>query len=66
MAEPDHQMHQLFESVRDSISGVCEFCAGAFHVKDKVESSDIPLLDEYDGHPSLRNLVTEGYAVLIF
>ncbi len=66
MAQPNHRMHQLFESVRGNITGACEFCAGAFEVKEQVEAGNVPLLDEHEGHPSLRNLVAEGYEVITF
>jgi hypothetical protein len=34
LADPDHKLHKMFESVKDHIAGACEFCAGAFEVKD--------------------------------
>lgn len=56
----------LFESVKDKITGVCGYCAGAFKVKDDAASNNINLIDEYDGHPSFKKLVDDGYTVLTF
>ncbi len=66
LVDPEHRAHALFKTVRDTVAGACRFCAAAFGVKDRLESAGIPLLDEYDQHPSLRRLVVEGYQVLTF
>jgi len=66
LAKPEHPSHRLYESVKDQISGVCAFCAGAFGATEAVKSEGITLLDEYKRHPSLRKLIVDGYQVLIF
>jgi hypothetical protein len=35
-------------------------------VKDAIERTDVELLDEFDGHPSIRKLISNGYQVLTF
>ena len=66
LEKEDHKLNKLYISLKDRITGVCKFCADAFGVKSQVEKAGISLLDEYKSHPSLRNLVTEGYSVLVF
>jgi len=66
LARPEHKAHALFEAVRDRVEGVCAHCARAFGVEAEVKSSQIPLLSEFEGHPSLRTLVVEGFAILMF
>lgn len=66
VARPDHQAHKLYTDVRDVISGACSYCAAAFGVKEKLLEFDIPLLDEYAQHPSLRSLIVDGYQVVTF
>ena len=56
----------LFESVKDKITGVCGYCAGAFGVKDDAAICKIELIDEYQGHPSFKKLVDGGYTILTF
>ncbi len=34
--------------------------------KDQVQASGIALLEEYEQHPSIRKLVSEGYEVVTF
>ena len=66
LAKPDHRVHPLYRAVGDKVAGVCAFCAGAFGVKEAVVAQGAPLADEYDGHPSLLKLVTDGYQVITF
>jgi len=66
LADEDHDAHPLYHAVEDQITGACKFCSRAFGVRKEMEDLDIPLLDEYDEHPSLRTLVADGYEVLTF
>lgn len=66
LSKPDHKIHGLYEFVKDRISGACEFCAGAFGVKDKVVACGVKLAGDFEGHPSFRKLVSEGYQVIMF
>jgi hypothetical protein len=66
LENPEHRRHELWMSVRSVVAGACSFCSFAFGVKDEVEASGIPLLDEYDHHPSVRGWVAKGYQVLTF
>ncbi len=66
LADKDHQMNPLFDAVRDKVDGACFFCSGAFGVKNEVEKSGIPFLQDYDGHPSLKAYLDKGYQVITF
>ncbi len=44
---------------------ICDYCSGAFHVKDKLQAADIPLSGQYMNHPSIATLVKEGYQVWV-
>ena len=66
LSNPDHKLHDAFESVKDTVAGACDYCAGAFGVKEKLKKTDVPLLAEYAGHPSLQRLVSQGYQVITF
>jgi hypothetical protein len=50
----------------NEVAGACSYCASSFGVKEEVEKSNVPLLEEYAGHPSLQKLVSEGYQVITF
>lgn len=48
------------------MAGACEFCANAFEVKEDVQDADISFLSEYEGHPSLRSRIADGFQVITF
>jgi hypothetical protein len=66
LSHPDHKVHALYKSVQDKISGVCSFCATAFGVHEEISACGSPLVADYDGHPSFRKLVSEGYQIITF
>ncbi|VVB84407.1 DsrE/DsrF-like family protein [uncultured archaeon] len=66
LSKPDHIFHELFDSLKGRSTGVCGFCAGAFGIKESAMESHIPLREEYEGHPSFRELIAEGYQIITF
>ena len=65
LEDQSHDFHGLYAEVRDTVN-VCDFCADAFGVSDAVDDSEVPRIDEYDGHPSVRSFVEDGYEVVTF
>jgi hypothetical protein len=66
LSQDDHKYHGLFEGLRDVVGGACAYCANAYGVKDRVEQAGVQSIDDYEGHPSVRKLISDGYAVLTF
>lgn len=66
VATGEGSMPKMFASVKDVVTGACAFCAAAFGVKEAIQESGIQLLSEYEGHPSLRKLISDGYEVVTF
>lgn len=66
LSRPEHKAHKLFAAVKDKVSGVCAYCAGAFGVKEKVQAAGVPFVSEYEGHPSFKKLLDAGYQVITF
>ncbi len=66
LSDPEHQYHQLLADTQDLVEGACAYCSSAFGVREQVEQSPVPLLEEYEGHPSLRRLISDGYEVVTF
>ncbi len=56
LSKPDHKLNGLFEAVKDRVAGACGFCAQAFEAQEKIPLCGIPLLEEFDRHPSFRSL----------
>ena len=44
---------------------VCDYCSGAFGVKQEIEACALPLAAEYQGHPSLVKWIEEGYTPVV-
>ena len=65
LAADDHDLNPLYESLSEHVS-VCEYCSGAFGVENEVAESDATAVSEFEGHPSVRDLVTDGYDVVTF
>lgn len=66
LSREDHNAHPVYEQVKDQLTGACDFCAKAFGVKKELVDLGVPLLDEYEKHPSLRRLAADGYEVITF
>lgn len=66
LADPDSERHRLYQQVEDKVSGVCRFCARAFGVYEKAEALNLPMLDEFQQHPSLHSRVANGYQIITF
>lgn len=66
LEKEDHKAHPLYKATKPVIDGACKFCAKAFGVINEVRKTDVPLLDDYDDHPSLRGYVKDGYQLVTF
>jgi len=67
MINPEHKLAPLYQSLKKAglITGVCDFCIGAFAGdRDKVSQEQLALIDEYNGHPSIAKLISEGYQII--
>lgn len=65
LADEQHKYHRLYEDVKDT-AGACVYCARAYGVKEAVEAAGVEMLDEYKGHPSIRQLIVDGFEVVSF
>ena len=66
LADPGHRLHGLFAAVRDRVLGACAHCARAFGAFERLERLGLPLVAEFEGHPSLARFLKAGYRVLSF
>ncbi len=44
---------------------VCDYCATAFQVKDKLKDKNAPLTSGYQGHPSIAKWADQGYQIVV-
>ena len=66
LSKEDHMLNPLYKAVKDRVKGACSFCADAFGAKEEIKRSEVPLLSEYEGHPSFKHLISEGYKIITF
>lgn len=57
----------LFAELKDGgvAYEICDYCSGAFGVKEQLQSNGAPLAAQYMDHPSVASLVEEGYRIWI-
>lgn len=44
---------------------VCDYCSGAFKVKEHLTGRSVPLTAEYNGHPSIAKWADQDYSIIV-
>ena len=60
-------MTPLYQSLKSAgvIAGVCDYYVNAFGgEKYLLKKEELPLIDEYKGHPSIASLFVDGYQTI--
>ncbi|WP_267643569.1 DsrE family protein [Haloarchaeobius amylolyticus] len=65
LEDEDHDAHALYKSLEEHVQ-VCDFCVSAFEQDDAIEDAGVERVSEFDGHPSVRELVDDGYEVVTY
>ena len=63
----EHKLTPLYQTLKTSgvIGGVCDFCVPEFGGdKELVKQENLPLISEYNGHPSIAKLVADGFQII--
>jgi hypothetical protein len=66
--DPKHKLHGQYRKLADLgvIEEVCDYCAGAFRVKEGIKKMDEASLSaEFEGHPSLKKWADQGYQIIV-
>lgn len=71
LAKKDHPFHDLYVAVKDKVQGVSCGCAQAFGATDDALAEGLNEVKENlvpgtTGLPSLRNMIAEGFTILVF
>jgi len=66
LAKADHKYHELYNVLAGRIAGVCGYCAGAFDVSGEIKAAGLSFTEDFEGHPSFKKMVDEGYTILTF
>lgn len=65
--ESQSKLKPMYDQLKQAevLEVICDFCAGAFAVKDRLAQRQVPLTAEYEGHPSIAKWADAGYALII-
>jgi hypothetical protein len=66
LSQPGHQLHEVYNAVKDSIAGACGFCATAYNATDAIKTCGVNILEDYGTNMSYVKLINEGYQVITF
>ncbi len=66
LEDPEHDAHEIYASVKERIEEACRFCAKSSGVFEEIQETEIDFLDDFEGHPSIKSFVDEGYEVVTF
>ncbi len=71
LTKEDHPAHQLYRAVEDTVAGISCGCADVFGGAEEAQANGLDLITDNavpgtTGLPSLRNLVADGYSILVF
>ncbi len=60
-------LNKLFKDIKSMgiVYKACDFCSTKKEVKDSLKSKNIEFLSEYDGHPNVGKLISEGYQIIV-
>lgn len=65
LEDQDHEYHELYADLTDRVQA-CDYCSQAYDVAEEIEESEADNRDEFDGHPSLHSLVSDGYEIITY
>jgi hypothetical protein len=65
LEDEDHDYHALYDALSENVTA-CDYCADAFQVGGEVDDSEADRVAEFEGHPSVRDLVAEEYEVVTY
>jgi len=66
LARPEHQLHTVYNAVKENIAGACGFCATAYDATESIKVCGIPILEDYGTNMSYAKLIHDGYQVITF
>jgi hypothetical protein len=65
--ESQSKLKPMYDGLKEAgiVEVICDFCAGAFAVKERLAQRQVPVTAEYAGHPSIAKWADQGYALII-
>lgn len=66
-SKSENRLKPMYEKLREAgiTQVICDFCANAFQVKEKLKTQGQELTAEYQGHPSIAKYADQGYQLVV-
>ncbi len=63
----ESKLKPAYEALKQAgvVEIICDFCAGAFNVKGQLVERNVPLIAEFEGHPSIAKWADHGYQLIV-
>lgn len=67
LMDPENRLHPAYEKLQNLgvTEIICDFCSKAFHVQEELKQGKVPLVAEFEGHPSLVKWIRMGYTPIV-
>lgn len=67
LLDPENKLHSAYKKLEKAgvTRIICDFCSRAFHVREDLQKGTIPLVAEFEGHPSLVKWIKQGYTPIV-
>jgi hypothetical protein len=68
MVKEDHPLFKLYGKALEKglIAGACKACSAKLGVKQAIEQTGLPLLDDMAGHPGMAEYLDAGFEIISF
>ncbi len=64
IGDPNHPLHSMYQSIKNSISAVCRGCAITTGTLEEAEKQGLPIIGNLDNHVALEPYVKDGYQII--
>ena len=67
-SDPNALFRNLYLKAKDAnlIDAVCKACATKMHALEAAQAENLPIVDELNGHPSMKRYLEQGYHIITF
>lgn len=68
MVKQDHPLFTLYRKALEKglVAGACRACSAKLGVKQAVEQTGLPLMDDMTGHPGMARYLDAGFEIISF
>ena len=67
LLNPENKLYPIYQKLQGEgvTQVICDYCSGAFGIKETLKSGKVPLAAEFQGHPSFVKWIENGYTPVV-